>query len=405
MKRFSQREAKGVIIAIFNSFSWYFPLYIFFANELDNLHMERSALYSIYSVHYVAIIAFAVAGSYLATKIERRKLLSAWMLIGTIGSMSMLAMKNSGIEWIYIVSFALGLSLGLGFPSCLAYFADLSMVETRGSMGGFIYFLTAMGMFAIGFSTTMLDFVTTVLLFAIWRGSGLVLFLLARPRQQQKTGTSETSGETIFGRRAFILYFIPWTMFCLINFLEIPFFDQPLQQHFLGTNLRYLISIGEFGIGGLSALAGGFLSDIFGRKRILVSAYIMVGIGYAVLSLSFSSIETLYLYILLDGIAWGVFALMFYFIIWGDLAGNQFREKYYLVGILPFLISSFISILFTPYAGAIPLSTAFSLASFFLFLAILPLIYAPETMPERKLKERELRNYLEKAKKTKEKYA
>jgi F0F1-type ATP synthase membrane subunit b/b' len=52
-----------------------------------------------------------------------------------------------------------------------------------------------------------------------------------------------------------------------------------------------------------------------------------------------------------------------------------------------------------------PLGTTFSLAAFFLFLAVVPLMYAPETLPEKKVRERELRDYLEKAKKTKEKYA
>jgi F0F1-type ATP synthase membrane subunit b/b' len=52
-----------------------------------------------------------------------------------------------------------------------------------------------------------------------------------------------------------------------------------------------------------------------------------------------------------------------------------------------------------------PLSTAFSLASFFLFLAVVPLMYAPETLSEKKIRDKELRDYLEKAKKTKEKYA
>jgi len=80
------------------------------------------------------------------------------------------------------------------------------------------------------------------------------------------------------------------------------------------------------------------------------------------------------------------------------------KEKYYLIGVLPFLISSYIQILFTPYAELIDVSAAFSLASFFLFLAVLPLLYAPETLPERKIKLRQLRKYVEKAKKVKEKH-
>jgi hypothetical protein len=49
--------------------------------------------------------------------------------------------------------------------------------------------------------------------------------------------------------------------------------------------------------------------------------------------------------------------------------------------------------------------TAFSFASFFLFLAVIPLMYAPETLPEKTIKDRELKSYLEKAQKVKEEYS
>ena len=62
--------------------------------------------------------------------------------------------------------------------------------------------------------------------------------------------------------------------------------------------------------------------------------------------------------------------------------------------------------LFLPYTEVLPSEsayTAFSLAAFFLFLAVVPLMYAPETLPEKKMKERQLKQYIEKAKKIKEK--
>jgi hypothetical protein len=40
-------------------------------------------------------------------------------------------------------------------------------------------------------------------------------------------------------------------------------------------------------------------------------------------------------------------------------------------------------------------ATAFSWASFFLFLAVLPSIYALETLPEKTIKERELKECVE----------
>jgi Sec-independent protein translocase protein TatA len=52
-----------------------------------------------------------------------------------------------------------------------------------------------------------------------------------------------------------------------------------------------------------------------------------------------------------------------------------------------------------PFIGIVDIATSFSLAGFFLFLAILPLLYAPETLSETTMKDRELKNYIKKAQK------
>jgi hypothetical protein len=100
-----------------------------------------------------------------------------------------------------------------------------------------------------------------------------------------------------------------------------------------------------------------------------------------------------------------MFAAVFFMTLWGDLAGNNQKERYYLLGGLPYLLTAFLSVIVTPFVAIIPASTAFSLASFFLFVAVLPLMYAPETLSEKRIKDMELKSYLEKAKKVKEKYA
>jgi hypothetical protein len=56
-----------------------------------------------------------------------------------------------------------------------------------------------------------------------------------------------------------------------------------------------------------------------------------------------------------------------------------------------------------PYISIEPYA-AFSFASFFLFLAVLPLMYAPETLPQKNIEQRQLKGYIEKAKKVSEKY-
>jgi MFS family permease len=304
---------------------------------------------------------------------------------------------------ILLVSFFIGTSLGFGFPNCLAYFGNHSSLENRGWLGGVTFF--AAGIFIL-FVGLILSFFNSVflgaLVLAAWRGIGMLLFLLARRKQNYKEEKTieETSFREVLQDKSFLFYLLPWTMFCITNFLE-----RPVVNDVLGTNFAQLVPIAEFGIGAFAALIGGLFADSIGRKRIVIVGFFVLGIGYALLGL-FPGIDFFwYLYIIMDGIAWGILSFIFYLVIWSELAGKRNKEKYYLMGLLPFLIASYIQVLFTPYAKAVlQVSVAFSLASFFLFIAVLPLLYAPETIPQKKIELARLRKFVDDAKKIKEKY-
>jgi MFS family permease len=187
-------------------------------------------------------------------------------------------------------------------------------------------------------------------------------------------------------------------MFCIINFAETPILNQVFIEDFA------LMSISEYAIIGVVATIAGFFADRVGRKRIVIAGFIMLGIEYAALSV-FSDTAALYLYFILDGITWGFLFSVFFMAIWGDLGEDYKKEKFYTLGGLPFLLAGFFSIIIQPRVSEISPPAAFSLAAFFLFLAVLPLMYAPETLPEKKMRERELKGYLEKAKKEAAKYS
>jgi len=96
----------------------------------------------------------------------------------------------------------------------------------------------------------------------------------------------------------------------------------------------------------------------------------------------------------------GIILVIFIFTIWGDLACGRSCEKYYAIGILPYSLSNFLRLVIGhSVAEIVPHHAIFSFTAFFLFLAVLPLMFAPETLPEKTLRERELKSYIEKAKK------
>ena len=94
------------------------------------------------------------------------------------------------------------------------------------------------------------------------------------------------------------------------------------------------------------------MADRVGRKRVVITGFIILGIEYAILSISgfiggYGNIMG-YLYVCLDGTAWGMFASVFFMTVWGDLAGEGMKEKYYAIGGLPYLLAGFLSILVQP---------------------------------------------------------
>jgi len=246
--------------------------------------------------------------------------------------------------------------------------------------------------------TLLTDNIVVALMVTAWRILGLILFLSTFKDKKAEQAQKVPSYASVLGKRELFLYLVPWVMFCLVNWMEAPLLEN------LFGDLYSLIGFIEVAIAGLFALAGGIIADFSGRKRVIIIGFVILGIEYAMLSLLSGVSVSWCIYTAFDGIAWGMFASVFFMTLWGDLAGDYEKEKYYVVGGLPYLLAGFLSILVKPYVGVIPLGTAFSLASFFLFLAVLPLMYAPETLPEKKIRERELKDYIEKAKKIREKH-
>ncbi len=396
----ANREFLAVFIVVVNAYSWYFPLYALFTTTVNSLPIGHTAILASLGVHCAAAIGFAIIGTAIVNKlVSRSTLLSLWMFIGIVATLLMTPLEEGNQALLFLIAFVSGVSLGLGFPSCLAYFADYGVVGYRGRLGGLTFCAAGLGISLMGLLTLMFTLTASITILAIWRGIGWIAFTLIKPRHKTTNMEVGASYTTILSERSFALYMVPWVMFCLVNYLE-----GPILSNLFGTDLYNLSQMVEFGIGSVVALVAGFFSDMVGRKRVVIFGYVMLGIGYAALGLFPSTVVSWYFYMAVDGVAWGIFTLTFFMIIWGELAKNRAKDKYYFLGALPFLLSSYIEIIATPYVGVVSVSASFSLASFFLFMAVLPLMYAPETLPEKKIRLRQLRGYVEKAKKLREKY-
>ena len=385
------------IILISGSFIWYF--YAF--NILGGIIEKEILVYQkvlILFVNFIGIVTSALVGAFLVNKTKQRvPLLRFWAFFGLISSTIPILIDIGNVASTLILSLFFGVSFGFGMPICMGYYADSIQITKRGRFAGFLVLIMGLGILGIGLISpktltekfAVLSLLKTLQLIASFFIDSSYTF----------TKTANISYISILKQRPFILYFIPWTTFCLVNYAIYP-----VATECFGKELVYFFVTIENAVIGIFAIIGGFLSDFIGRKRLIILGFMLIGIGYAILSIYPYKISW-YLHTITDGVAWGFFYTLFFFTLWGDLAGDLPSEKYYALGGIPYPLSYLLRILVENWIiKIISVYTIFSLASFFLFLAVIPLMYAPETLPEKLIRQRELKKYVEKAKKIREKY-
>jgi len=393
-----------VITILFVSvFGWLYMAVPMINSILSDLDITNTQNLAIWTTFYVSIIGTSILGTFLSNKVGRLKFLYIWTILGVVISFLPALLTNVTFSQVWSMSLLLGASFGLGIPSFFAYFADCTAVENRGRLGGITFLITNISVPILAILISPFDLATFSIIFGLLRAMGLIVFFFKPEKQPSSQITTNVSFVSILRDRTFLLYFVAWFMFLLVDQ-----FEKALLEQFLNGWMPSLIDIMgsiEPLVGGISILVAGLLCDRIGRKKIVFSGFVALGVAYAIIGLAPLSVISWYLYFIVDGVAWGIFLLIFVLILWGDLSQPGTREKYYALGSVPFFLSYIIpQFLSESLFEQISSFAAFSLASFFLFVAVLPLMFAPETLPEKKMELRRLRNFAEEAKKAKEKY-
>jgi MFS family permease len=387
------RESLPLSLLLINSVVWFSVSWFVIEDLIKEAPFNNVLLVS--SSYFGALLLSAVIGAtLLSKKLRGKRPLLSWVLLGAVACVlsAVLAPERNSINLVF-VSLPLGALAGLGIPTCLALFSKVSRSMNRGRYGGIAFFLIQAFTVLIFMPVSSANMDYQFLVLAAWRLVGVLCVFFWMPHE----GVAEERQIRLLGiirERTFFLYFVPWFLFAIVNFVE-----QPLLEHYFGVDSYNLYMMAGILITSVSALLGGALCDFKGRKVSGVLGFILLGIGYAFLTLLEGTKVSQILWTLFVGVAWGLLYVTFVLVVWGDISEGKTREKYYLLGGMPFLLSNLISVLVKPFVEIIPIAASFSLASFFLFLAILPMLYAPETLSEKVLKKRELKNYIEKAQK------
>ncbi len=395
-----RREFIVVFGLLVNSFTWLLFLRLIIEQASNSITEEPNELALIWSAFYLSIIGFGIIGAVVSKRFTRTKILRFWIVLGAIATLLPILFNSFTVTNLAVVSAIFGASFGLGMPSCLALFTEITKVENRGRVGGITFLIVILVGPLLTFPLETLSLPLLALVCAVWRGTGLSVSYL-KLRKQDSPEVIETSFFSILRDRSFLLYFVAWLMFSVVDIMEIPIVTLAIGGD--KSKLYEIMEIVEPILSTVFILVAGVMCDWIGRKKIVLAGFVSLGAAYAIVGFLGGDFYW-YLYFIVDGAAWGIFYLTYVLILWGDLSQPGSREKYFALGSIPFFISYIIPHLLPFNPQDIPAGFAFSVAAFFLFLAVLSLIYVPETLPEKKMELRRLRSFAEEAQKAKEKY-
>lgn len=301
--RIAARRALASILLVTNAFVWYFFAITILINIVGMMQVDYFTTLLIWSVHFAGIAFSAIIGATLVRRLGgQTRFFILWMILGIVSSVTSIAVDKTSAPEIIILSLFLGVSLGIGMPSCMGYFTESVEIDHRGRAGGIILLLSGLLMAVLGMISSGDVWLQTFILSA-WRVIGLVFFLLFRQMGESVKKSETPLYKSILSQRPFILYLVPWIMFSLITYLTYP-----IQSEIVEKSTLESLQIIENVLGGIFAIVGGFLADIMGRKRMAIVGFAMLGLGYSVLGIFPEQLYSWYFYTVVDGVAWGFFS-------------------------------------------------------------------------------------------------
>ncbi len=386
--------ANALLVA--NIFVWYAIAFKTITNSLEQIAASDAEKLLIIGINAGAIAISALIGSFLSSNFKKRiNFLYIWTSAGIIISLIPIGLGTTSINSLLVTSLIFGVYFGLGMPTTLGYFSSSVSIENRGKTSGITYLL--IGLFSVLGVVLLGDFIAGFIILAVIRLLGLVFFHILRERAEIIQETARTTYRKIIFNKTFLMYFIPWCIFALVNYMTIPIIEQNFSDQKFADFIK-LAPILETVVIAIVAVISGFLADNLGRKRLTMIGFIMLGVGFAPLGLFSQDIAAGYIYTIADGVAWGIFNVVFMLTVWGDLAKDHNSAKFYAIGAMPYIFAVFMRNLLGPILiDNVEKGAIFSFASIFLFVAVLPLLYAPETLPESIMKKRDLSSYVQKA--------
>ena len=392
------KSKKTIAIIILNAsnLAWYFVIRLKFETLFQVPSGDKTWIYVGSALFYFFAALSAIIGCALTSKVNHKKFLWSWITFGVITQGCLILFKGEIVSLIF--GPLLGISLGIGFPYSLKLLSDCTAIEERGRISG-IYLLLSFIMIASAMVTNIaleLQLIGIIIVLMIIKSTGFLALIISDCVVGTKVNYKKRTESwfSVLRKRTLILYLLPWLMFLIVvvltdhlvwadiqtdpDYERIMEFSRPL--NYAGTAIFGLIS--------------GIITDRLGRKYPIVAGLVILGISSILLGLAPSE-ASVFIHMMTIGAAFG-FLMVTYTVVPGDIASSSKEKFYAIIGVIPLTIYGGI--------GAIPRALDLTVGanilspilSVILFLSILPVLQAQETLPQKIINERKIKEHMKK---------
>jgi len=390
---------KFIVVAnlVVNSISWYYLMLNYLEAFLSNQNLLIPHFWraTIFAGFFLAIPLASLVAEFLFRNKSMREVLFLWITIDIATLLLPKLLDLRGEKEILIFGIWLGFSVGSGFPRCLEFFNRSTAIEERGRVGGAITFLTYLLTPLFLATTQGLGSTLRLVAYVAFRGIGFGSIPFIRTaRSSIQTDNKKNVREQTKHQKNFILYFVPWAAFSLIDGIDIQVYSGFYTEE-INQMIRMLIHL----TGGFSAIFGGVIIDLLGRRGSIAIAMVILGFGFIALSLAQDFLITWQFFSIATGIAWGILSVVYVLVLWGELGSDKEIGKYYAIGTIPLFISRALGYILSSTLSRFSSSHLYSVVTLLNFIAVIPLLFADEVLPSGIRERRRMKRYISEARK------
>jgi MFS family permease len=384
--RLSKRDLAALTIPYFSFFAW---SNILLYRILSYIIGESNEILPILSGSLCFSVSFGIIlACFLVQRVPKASLIATWTIFSSVGTILITLIPNTTVR--IAIFLLLGAIFGIGLLALFAFFWETTAPEERGRVSGLIGFLSLLIIPLVYASVGNPDFSVTLIL-SIILNSATVAVRLLRPKRETIQPVRRDL-ERHIDKRTVLLYSIPWLAFSLINATLGKTISLYVSHQFDPNSVALLVTLQVIG-GSIGALLGGLMADFVGRRPSLVTGLILYGISSAISGLA-QSYELFYLSYIGIGLTWGIFLTLYLLVVWGDLANVETRLRMYSIGLVIFYSTTGVGALFGSQLSYVPLMVASIVSCLVIFLSNIPLLFAPELLPQDFRERIRLKSYL-----------